>query len=735
MRHFLKPTFVVVAYAYGAFSCSTSIAAEELASTELELLPIVIEGQKIKRTKQDTAESVEVYDANRIADAGNLDDFTDLLGRVSNVTRNGPGDYSIRGISSSGVTNNGEGGRLISVTVDGAQVPVRVSRDNILSLWDMEQVEVLRGPQSTNQGRNSLAGAIVLRSADPEFANGGRAKVSYATANTMQFAFAQTGAINDNWAYRLSGDLRQTDGHVNNPGINGEEWDKERNTTLRGKLLRRFDNGAELLLSVTDINIADYGDDNIKEQFGLENRQADDNYPSTWFTDSNQYLARYTQDIDDRWAFTSNTTYIDAVFDRDSDADAADNSSGTGVLVQDTEEENLAQEFLFNYEGDNALGVIGFYYQNGSLEDAYTTENTFSDLGFPLALSVAQDLDTDFENTALFGNFDIKLSDDWTLLTGLRIDYEQRDTSSVGTITRNADYGNDPTANPIAQALAAFLGQPGLAAVSNNMAIDFVLAGMSGSREGEDDFVAVLPKLGLRYDWSEDVNTSFVVQRGYRAGGVSINIVQNTASDFDAEYTTNYEFGLRTSWLDNALNLNANLFYTDWTDQQVSVTGPTGSPFDVTTVNAASSALWGGEIDLIWRSQFGLALNAGIGYTKTEFDDFQSFSGNEFADAPRLTANLGAHYRHSNGLFLGGQARYVDEAFSNADNDPALKTDARTVVDLKLGVENDVMAWSLFVNNVFDELYAMERYRGGAAGQTAVVGDPRVIGFAVETFW
>src|SRR5690606_13472168 len=109
-----------------------------------------------------------------------------------------------------------------------------------------------------------------------------------------------------------------------------------------------------------------------------------------------------------------------------------------------------------------------------------------------------------------------------------------------------------------------------------NMAISAINMGVAGyvgqaagsSPQGTRDFDAFLPKLGLRYDLSDEASASFTVQRGYRSGGAALNIARNLSVDYDPEYTWNYELALRSQWLDGAVVVNANAFYVDWKDKQ-----------------------------------------------------------------------------------------------------------------------------------------------------------------------
>src|SRR5690606_19137557 len=114
---------------------------------------------------------------------------------------------------------------------------------------------------------------------------------------------------------------------------------------------------------------------------------------------------------------------------------------------------------------------------------------------------------------------------------------------------------------------------------------------------GDDTFETILPSAGITYHWTPDISTGATVTRGYRSGGVSFNQKRATIVPFEPEYTTNYELSFRSVWHDGKIVANANVFYVDWVDQQVSVQL---SPdiYDTQVANAGKSTYYGAEIEL-----------------------------------------------------------------------------------------------------------------------------------------
>ncbi len=247
---------------------------------------------------------------------------------------------------------------------------------------------------------------------------------------------------------------------------------------------------------------------------------------------------------------------------------------------------------------------------------------------------------------------------------------------------------------------------------------------------------------------------SFTFQKGYRSGGVGVNSAKSSPYQFDSESTSNYELALRSFWLDGDLMLNANAFYIDWKDQQVSVQLSENS-FDSETKNAGSSTVKGFEIESFYQVTDEFELFVSLGQAKTKFTDFvitiptqnaptvYDLTGRSFADAPEWTANVGATYQADNGIFASVNVNYADS--SNADTNPYnrglkegdpefnLQNDARTLVNAKIGYDWDTFGIYLIAKNLLDK-----EYISGAAlgtGRRVVrhdLGAPRQISLSLQ---
>lgn len=716
------------------FIQNTVQASESDDQKSLQLAPVVVTGQKIERTQMETISSVKVIDAEQLETNTRVDNLYDIIDLAPNVTdAGGFNSLAIRGIANSGPTAVNNGAGTIGIFVDNGLLTARAVQDNALTTWDLDRVEILRGPQSTTGGRNSLAGQIILHTKDPEFEHGGSAKILVGQDSTFQTAFVQTGPLSENFAYRISGDYQSSDGYVENDILNDDKFNRYRTKNLRLKLLYLLETGGEVLFSAAHNTFNEHGDGTIDTN--LSGRTSRLNFPSEWETESDSYSLSITQPINEKVTFESNTGYVKSDFYRNSDFDGSssspfDNSlvivsipTDASTLEQQTDDYNFNQEFLLKYNTEKIRSVAGLYFAKGKLDDGYSTDNVYLSgdlLGVPLLLNGTTDPDEEFKTYALFADVDFKLNDRFTLLAGLRANKEERESSVATTQARAGLIPYD------------VIGGPGTTAF-----IDSQLASFSGIQESDSDSFVLLPKLGFNYMWSDSLSTGFVVQKGYRPGGVSVNPIRGLAQEYDEESTINYEASLRAR-LSNQLTINANVFYTDWKDQQVGVADPSAvSPLDFNIENAGESHLYGFEIEADYIVNRHWNVFAGLGYVNTEFDEFEvngnDYSGQDFQFSREWTANLASTYRFDSGWFMHGNVSYASEGAASTTT-PGTELDSYTLVNVKLGYEQAKWAAYVYANNLFDDEYQVQRVNNNTYGNT-VLGDPRVIGLVTTFSW
>ncbi|MEM1206530.1 MAG: TonB-dependent receptor [Acidobacteriota bacterium] len=678
-------------------SAETSDAAVDDGSNTAFDDEITVTGQQQERGLQDTPDSVAVTTGKQLENRS-IVDLYELVEQTPNVNASfGFKGFSVRGIDQRGF--GGGGGQLVAVRVDGATLQNnQTTFFGPYSAWDLEQVEVFRGPQSTQQGRNALAGAIVIRSADPTYETEVKGRLSVGTLGSYQGSAAVNLPLVENKvALRVSVDQREMDGWVDNPTRDEDDYDFRDAFTGRAKL--RFDPtdrfSGILTFSYTDSTGGEdvIVTDRFPDRLNFSDLPGEEGSIHEILTLEMGYL------LNDRWSVRSTTNVYEHDYIRFEDGD---NTPLPGNQLEvDQNDEGFSQQIRFLYAGNGGRqGVLGLYYAD--LEDNRSSRARLPGevLGLPPGFVIDGRLDNLVftENFAVFGEIDLPLGDRFTLTAGARFDDEKKTDASRQVILI------DPP-------LFSIPGEP--------------------PQDLDSEYDAFLPKLGLTYEVSENTNASFTVQQGYRAGGRSQSLISLTVSDFEPEETTNYELALRTLLPERGLRFNANLFYIDWEDQQVTVRTALDSEFDTITVNAGTSRLYGLEAQVDYRVRDGLDLFASLGLVETEFTDFvdgnEVFTGNEFPFAPNVSATAGARWRPAERWRLDASVSHTGSLFSDQDNNPQFEVDPRTLVNLRLSRDWDSFTVAAFARNLFDEDYLVQSFPTGSRS-----GEPQVVGLELS---
>ncbi len=716
---------------------------------------IIVNGEKIDRTLQETVASVSVTTAEQIEEQ-NIQTLQEIYNRTANVSETyGSYGFTIRGMSNRGVSAGGSGA-LATVYIDGAPMPTTVLHAAPTDTWDVQQVEIFRGPQSTLQGLNALAGSVHVRTRDPQFYWDGRAQVRATLEEEYQVSAAAGGPIiDDQLAFRVSADYRDERGLIYNPTRDTYE-DGLSALNLRGKLRWEPEAlpGFEARLGFTHYERGGgyyyiYAD--LAEPDFYDNRLNRSNVENSIDANVDIASAELSYEIDPALSVTSVTSWNKVAEDGkyDGDGTAADEAFG----LQDRDYETFTQELRLAYEGDWLSGLLGVFYYNrdqvirtdsrtlvplptqtavgllmqGGLDQA--TAQMAVDLYAQAVPNIVVDYSSfspnNVQTMAVFGDATIDLTDRLSLIAGFRYDHEehrievQQTTAFAGTYPNPADYG------PLAPAIAGLnAGVQGLVDQAG-----------SSTPETTRDFDAFLPKFGLDYQWSPQLSTAVTVQRGYRSGGTSSNTARSLEVPYDPEFTWNYEFSLRSEPMPG-VRLNANAFYIDWTDQQVNVNFGLNT-YDSNTVNAGKSHLYGFEVEFAHRLNSSFDWYASVGHVKTQFDEFTvdegnvttDLAGSAFAYAPEWTLAAGANF-HSGNLLGNINASYRSAVYSTTGVDQVQARIApRTLVNAKLGYDLGNAMVYVFANNLFDEQYI--QYLNSFYNQ-AVLGDPRIVGIGLE---
>ena len=740
--------------------------SSEDADQSLDLGTITVTGQKAERSLAETDGSVTViFPGESEGPGGAAYDVFGVAERLANVMPFAGGSgVAIRGIGQTGFSSGPTFGQtnylvtrspgdLVATYMDG--IPVSVYAGPLGGLWDVDQVEVLRGAQSTVLGRGSLGGAVVIENADPTFTQEAVGKLSFGTNGAAPGAsFAVSGPIvEDRFAYRVAFDRQRGPSFIENITLNSD-GDLRQILSRRVKFLYEGQGGQEIELS-TVFSEASVGTVYVDvDEWNNGNRvtRADLN------TDLNNHVGgaslRGSWPLSDRLSLESATVWVEEDATQDLDVDQTETQrvvTPIGVALtpadpsDDTRENSgqfdddirtVSQELRLRYTGDNLSGFIGAYYE--AFEGiAGTKSPVFGEK------TIQQSVQT----VSLFGEGKWSISDKLDLTFGLRAEQERNETDVSGTVndldSARLLLGTSSAAPQLLQTCQQNPQNPvcvdqGITNALQSLARDF---GRPVSTRSDQDFSMLLPKLGLSYAATPQTRFYGTVQRGYRAGGAGVTIINAKEFEFDPETTWNVDLGVRHNSADGRLRLSSNIFYVDWQDQQLQIPVEGGAVVDFESVNAGQSQTYGMELDVDYQTSHRLRLFGTVGLLKTEIqeapDAQADWIGNSFTMAPEATVSAGLHYDFDNGLDFSLATNWRDSFFSDIENSSNEEVESRFLVDMGVGYDfpDRDLRLDFTVTNLFDEQYINHSYAEALSSfandfntlpQVLIAQDPRL---------
>ncbi len=719
---------------------------------------LIVTGEKFRRSLHNTPASVAVTTSRSIEEQGLISAY-DVLDRTANVVADGNRTtFSIRGIDAFNVSGGGEGA-LASIYVDGAPIPRLALASGPLDLFDVAQVEIWRGPQSTVQGRNALAGAVIINTADPGFDWTGRARLLLTDEDGQRRAGVAIGGpiAKDQIAFRLAAEASRAAGLIHNVTTSGD-GDPQRSNTLRGKLLLEPRALPDLRLLGTLLF--------DRHQRGTFYAELDPPFDprARIVTSDIQDKKRVTSaigtfsaeyEIDPRSVFKSVTSYSRIRFRSLSDANR---SAIPGQLSRmDDLTRTLQQEVRFNFRRNWVDGLVGAYYLHERRAYSYSALQSLSlaNLGigrqlqaaglspamveavlnlYGGVLPISNDLTNPrmTNNYAGFADLTFPLGHRLHLRVGLRYDAETQTQSATQRITLDRPLP-DPGKLAV-PALGPIVGR------LNGLLLGLVQGANSAEPLRQVRYHAWLPKLGLSYALASNVALSLTAQRGYRAGGSGFNEQRAESYDFEPEHSTTYEWAVRSSWFGQRLSLNANLYRTDWRDQQLSIQLTPGALYDTKVINAGKSRLHGLEIESRAALTRTLALFAGLGFGNARFKNFSlaegtaldSAQGKAFPRAPRWTLSGSATFSHPKGLLANLNVNHRSAYYQNVMDQRVRDIPARTIVNAKLGWQGRHLGAFLTAANVFNVQKTNQFFVDIGGRRCGTLNAPRILGVSLE---
>ncbi len=726
--------------------------AQERADNSLVLEEITVTAQRREESMQDVPVSVSAFSGANIEKAG-ITEATDYLMMTPNVgfSEDGEGGSRSVNIAIRGVSNVALDGiaaaNSIGYYVDDMSVGSVAQGTINPQLQDMERIEVLRGPQGTFFGRNAVGGAINITTRKPDDVFFFEGSASAGNHGSWGVEGIVNVPFSDKFMMRAVAAVEESDTAISNISSTGNDPFYEYQTA-RVSFRALPSDMVTLDLSITQTNEDEGGDIAIPsgvldldtiETFGFGSPfDAIDTGPG-FFPSNDETIDRDTIEFNEKeftiingrvtvdWdtvQLKSITGFIDSDFKRDSDIDGISLEIGPLPLRRANRysAEAFSQEFrLQSTEGNKIDWTVGLYYA----KDEFKQHNEIAILpkgeganGTPVAFINGNDRFFEFETQALFADVNFHVSDTVDLIVGGR--YSQDDV-----FVRDSDFNRDPADDPV---------------------------------EDSVDYEDFSPRFVARYQPSDELNIYASASKGYKAGGTDVSSATRSAGvPFDSEDLWSYEIGFKSRLADGRVSLSGAAFTLEWEDFQVQ-TNRLADPGDIgssveTTQNAAKASSAGFELELLALAAEDLTLGLNIGFTDSEFDDFQNavlkgftngepniidVSGQPLPRTPEWTYSISADYGFEFGSnwegFVRGDWSWVDKQYSNIEAVGALvgetvsgepfslptfpyEVPSYDVANLSGGVSNENFRITAYIKNLFDEQY----YTGtadnfGAAG-------------------
>jgi outer membrane receptor protein involved in Fe transport len=699
-------------------------------ATDTELQEIVVTATLRNTPASEVPASVTVLDAKTLRDAGRIN-FEDVLGLIPNLNWAGdtslPRYFQLRGIGElqqyQGAPNPSVGFLVDDIDFSGLGTAG--------TLYDIDQIDVLRGPQATRYGANALAGLIYLRSAEPT--NGFYTRVDldggdYGTRSEGAVVSAPIDSLDS--SFRVAAQHYYSNGYYHNLYLNRDDSNRQDEYTFRAKWVYQPSDRLRVELNAMNIDI-----DNGYDAFSIDNsRNTESDQPGVDSQHSTGTSVRAHYLVSDTVGFTAIAAYARSIIKYSYDGDWGNALLWAPVAtvyeyqeIQNRQRTTRTIELRLGTEARTGFGwLVGLY---GNQLDEALTDLSLGDYQAPgTPADPAADQSDDVidsayraRNFALYGELDGDLAPALRWSVGLRgerwsANYHGTTTDFLGT---NTTYTNAPVAVAAIESVAPAVLSPA------------------------NDLWGGHASLTYKLDSTQSIYGT--LSRGYKAGGFNLSqgLLPNQLA-FNPESDVNLEAGYKADFLEHRLKIDADVFYLRRHDAQL-LTSFQSDPqnpdyFVYYTGNAVSGHNYGLESDIAWQATDRLILGADIGLLQSYFEDFDVQQGatsaiiqsvsRELPNAPHWQAAVNATYRDARGPFgrldVTGMGGYY---FDLPPNETASRPYG--LVNAKIGWET--LRWSAYLSgrNLLDKRYPVRGFYFGDVPPNfpnevyVQLGDPR----------
>jgi len=734
---------------------SVTLAQDTEDSDELVIEEVIVTAQKREQSLTDVPISITAFSGEDIKENGWAAPI-DIVAQTPNVNA-----YSVFGNAFPIFWIRGIG---TSDQAHGANSPVGMYANEIyhsslvgqgFALFDLERVEVLRGPQGTLWGKNTTGGAMNFISRTPGSSLEGDLLTEFGLYNDDTPMYRIQGGVsmplNDNLSARIAVMTHQRDDWVTNEikvgrgpqseeGLDGANefagrttlvWrlDDSFDATFRATIGRRDGDHVPLHFEALDNPDSFVRHGGYEEDPAIDVVSQDRPSPETVEYENVSLHMNWNRD----WGtITSITGYVHALYNQDADVDGTPRDGLFGPFEADSSQ--FSQELRVAWAINDMTDLIaGAFYFTEDM-DGFNWFLTGSDLGPDNQFTGCCE-DSGFGNIeqrerdsiAVFGSVNHRFSDTLTLNAGVRYTEDEEDWAfqQLFWIFEGSRF-ND--------------GVP-----DANSAVELFDSGPLN--EKWDEFTG---DISLTWTLSDDVNFYGRYAHGYLSGNHVLPFNGTFYSVVEPESIDSIEVGAKGTYFDNRMQLNAAVFYYDYTNVQVSrgTTEPTQGGFISLRENAAAATVQGVELDMVWLPSENWLIRAGLGYTDTEFDEFLSelpgggfedYSGREFPNVPEITSYVDFRYNYpldsGASLEVATDWNYRDDYFVDLNYFPDNIGESRTIGNLYFRYHSQEQNWvaTLYARNVTDEEYVVNRrdFSNALEGNLVIYGAPRVIGVSL----
>jgi outer membrane receptor protein involved in Fe transport len=711
------------------------LLSTDLMARSPVLEEIVITAQKREESLQEVPISVVAMSAEMMADAniGNMEDISNFTPNLSVFSHAPFTSLQVRGLGSPFDKGFEQSAGLF---LDGVYLGRLAFLD--AAFLDVASVEILRGPQGTLFGKNTISGAISIRSNQPSQELEFSGELVTGEEDLDKYSVTANIPINDKLALRASGLINQRDGAVYNTTLDRDEGSVDARI---GRLQLRWDiaDWLDVTFAAADTNQEfRLGSFQVQtatpEQFQLmqfydprveldpSNELSSQDYPAETYQNGNKYDIRFNAQLwGHEFAWINSLTSIA----EESNSDLDFSPIPLLYFLNAEDYEQLSSELrivsplgMFDGKFDYVAGIYAATSDTRIrviIDAAPNPEDLLTGLSATSGLLASLDpilasvigggpgerllIDGYQENlsTAAYAQASWHFSPEWTLTGGIRVSREEKDVDQqLQMFTAGTDLDG-----PIFTQLVT---------AEEYRLID--------KRVDED----VSPKLSLSWIPGDDITFYGSAAAGFKSGGYSGSAVRAEITEVDPESSLTYELGAKARFFGGAASLNFATFYTEFEDLQLTIFEGNVSRIS----NAAGAISKGAELESAFVTPWGISGNLAVAYLDASFTDYENgpcpagedtpcdLTGRPLANAPLWKANFSVNYFHDLGewpvnVLFGVDLLYEDDKYLQADQDPIDFQSEFGTYNLRLRVADDDEQWSLqaFLRNAGDK-HALE---------------------------